>query len=461
MKKIYFLAVLSFIKLLIILIKIFKLGNASNFPGKIGLYINKDLLKEFQLSKNCKIILVTGTNGKSTTCGLVANFLKMAGHKVIYNTIGANLKSGVISTFSTYSDLIGNLKYDYILLEIDEATLHLITQDLTPSLISVTNLFRDQLDRFGELDTTAQLITKGINNQDTTVLLNADDPRVASLKTNNKKIYYGFSKDINLESSSSNRLKYEWLSDPEESTKCPKCKSKLAYSVKFLAHLGNYKCPNCNFKKPEVEFCLSNFKTDKLIVNFDILSSQLSQNKNNFFLPMVGIFNLYNALCAISIARLISDVTSVQIQKGLQSYTTLFGRGEKITIKNKAAWIYLIKNPTGTTEVLKTLVNDENARFLIALNDNYADGRDVSWIWDARFDYLTNHKKGIFVSGKRAYDIALRLKYANINQEKIKVNKNLKKSIYKAMDSLDKNETLYILPTYTALLELQRKKISK
>jgi len=487
MNNLSFLFSLWFAKFISFIIFVLHLGQASNVPGRIALYLNQDLFKYFNIKTNCKIILITGTNGKSTTCGLLANILKTSDKRVIYNKSGANLLSGIVSTFCHYSTLLGKLNYDYIILEVDEATLHLITKEIHPDIIGITNLFRDQLDRFGELDTTAKLIERGItNNKDTIIFLNADDARVAFINTDlsQKKIYYGIEahvKHVTARSSSDkavpnclresdrdcrvgaatpprNDTEKSWLSDPEETTTCPECKSDLLFSYKSLAHLGNYSCTKCNLKRPETNFLVTDFKTDNLTINFDII---YNDSKNNLFLPMIGTFNLYNALCAIAIAKTISNVTNLQIQKAFNSYSTIFGRGEKLTINKKNAWIYLIKNPTGTTEVLKTLCKIPNARFLIAINDNYADGRDVSWLWDARFDFLQNHQKNIFISGKRAYDIALRLKYANINTAQIKVNENIISAINKSLKSMDTNETLYILPTYTVLLEMQRKGICK
>ena len=464
MNKLFFLFSIWSAKLTGFIISVLHLGQASNVPGRIALRFKKDLFNNFKIKNNCKIILITGTNGKSTTCGLLAQILQTTEKKVIYNKSGANLLSGIASTFCHYSNLFGELNYDYIILEVDEATLHLITKEIHSHLIAVTNLFRDQLDRFGELDTTAKLIEKGItNDKDATIFLNADDVRVAFLKTDSshKRIYYGLT--INHEAQTTihdSRFTSDdsWLSDPEEITTCPNCKSELAFSYKSLAHLGNYNCTKCDLKRPKPDFSVTNFKTDNLTINFDIA---YNDSKKNFFLPMIGTFNLYNALCAIAIAKTISDITQVQTQKALDSYSTIFGRGEKLIINKKSAWVYLIKNPTGTTEVLKTLTKIPNARFLIAINDNYADGRDISWLWDARFDCLQEHKKNIFVSGKRAYDMALRLKYANINQEQIRVTENIVSAINKSLKSLDKNETLYILPSYTVLLELQRKGICK
>ena len=469
MSKIFFLTILWITKLNIWMIRLFKLGHASNLPGKIALMLNKNFIRFFSFISNKKIILVTGTNGKSTTFGLAAVFLKTSGKTVLYNETGANLRTGIASTFAKNSNLLGRLNIEYILLEIDEATLPLITKDLAPDLIVVTNLFRDQLDRFGELDTTLKLIETGINNCNTTVLLNADDPRVAFINTKNKKYFFGFSEGFVQGNPYSNKgYPYSnqgypqngmtWLLDPEEATECPNCNSSLTISNKVIAHLGSYKCNKCRLKKPVLDFEITSFQADNLSTNCDI---KYNNQKHNFFLPFIGTFNLYNTLCAIAISNLTANVTDVQIQKGLQLYSTIFGRFEKLSLENKSAWIYLIKNPTGTTEVLKTLSNLENARFLIALNDNLADGRDVSWIWDARFDFLKGHNKNIFVSGKRAYDMALRLKYADIEPSKIVVDENITSAVKEAISNISKSETLYILPTYTVLLEMQRKGISK
>src|SRR3989338_3979653 len=304
-----FLLSLWLSKLLSIIISACKLGQASNFPGKVALLITNDFLTHFKFNKEIKIILITGTNGKSTTCGLLCNILKSAGCKVITNKAGANLLSGISSTLSFHSDIFGNIEEKYLVLEVDEATLPLITKFIKVNFIAVTNLFRDQLDRFGELDTTAKLIEKGINNcSNATVILNADDSRVAFLKANNKKIYYGINRVIPEGSPLNDKI---WLNDPQENTVCPECKSELVFTTKLMAHLGNYKCKQCNFKRPEPDFAVSGFKADDLIINFDISSNSFSQSKNNFFLPMIGLFNLYNALCSIAIAKTILNVTSV------------------------------------------------------------------------------------------------------------------------------------------------------
>lgn len=460
--RLIFLILLWKSKLISFLISFFRIGQASNFPGKLALLFQKGILRNFNFSKDCKLIFITGTNGKSTTSGLLANFLKLSGKKVFYNKSGANLLSGIITTLCHYSNLFGTIKADFIIFEVDEATLPLLTAQLKPDLIAVTNFFRDQLDRFGELDTAVRLIEKGINNLSTDLItiLNADDPRVAFLSINTKKVFYGFEKNT-FEDLSLNHYKNkdsEWINDPEEATNCPKCRESLNYKIKFLAHLGDYECLQCGAKRPNRDFEISNYKADNLATNLDIT---FNNHRNNFFTSMIGTFNLYNVLCAISIAKTISNITNTQIQKGFQSYSTIFGRGEKALLKNKVSWIYLIKNPTGTTEVLKTLLNIEKARFVIGINDNFADGRDVSWIWDARFDLLSEHNKPIFVTGKRALDMGLRLKYSNIDSKQIYINENVEKTIHHAVSQIDKDETLYILPTYTVLLEMQKKGLCK
>lgn len=447
-------------KLISLVISILHFGQASNFPGKVALRIKKTVIQGFKFKKDSKLILITGTNGKSTTAGLLANILKTSNKSTIYNKSGANLLSGVATTLCHYSNLFGSIKADFIILEIDEATLPLLTTQIKPDLIAVTNFFRDQLDRFGELDTTVKLIEKGINSvsNDLITVLNADDPRVTFLNINTKKIFYGLDKNSSKNFLTTYSDNTDWQCNPEEATNCPRCNKSLTYNARFLAHLGDYQCLNCGTKRPTTDFRITQFKTDNLTTNLDVL---FSNHKNNFFTSMIGTFNLYNALCAISIVKTMTDITNTQIQKGFQTYSTIFGRGEKLTTGDKTSWVYLIKNPTGTTEVLKTLENIEGARFLIGLNDNFADGRDISWIWDARFDILARHKKMIFVTGKRAYDMAVRLKYSNIDPANIYINENIKKTIDYAINETNQNEILYILPTYTVLLEMQKKGLCK
>lgn len=466
MNQVFFLLTLWLTKLLISLISFFRLGQASNLPGKIALKFKKDILRDFILKEGCKVVYVTGTNGKSTTTGLLVSILRSSSKTVITNSAGANLKTGIISTLSKHSSFLGKLNADFLILEADEATLPIVTSEFKSDYILVTNFFRDQLDRFGELDTTVKLIEKGIENSESAVIiLNADDPRVAFLNigSNHKKIYYGIGcKDSKYSFSEESAKNISlWMQDPEEVSNCPKCDSKLSFQRKYLAHLGEYSCKNCNLIRPDLDFMVPEIKTDKLSIYFNLIELKNNSQKTNFFLPMIGIFNLYNAIASIALAKTLLNVTQVQIQKGFQSYSTIFGRGEKISVKNKTAWVYLIKNPTGTTEVLKTLSTVPNSRFLIAINDNYADGRDVSWLWDAGFEVLSNSKKEIFVSGRRAYDMALRLKYANVKNDLIKANEKISTTIDQALNSLSDEETLYILPTYTVLLEMQRKKVCK
>lgn len=463
MNKVMFILSLWVLKLVSFLIRFLHLGQGANLAGKIARKICPSFLSYINL-ENTKIVFITGTNGKSTTAGLVASMLKTAGKTVAHNRSGANLLSGVANTLGFYSDLFGKIKYEYLILEVDEATLPHVTKTITPHVIAITNLFRDQLDRFGELDTTAKLIESGVKySKDSILILNADDPRVAYLEGENRRVYYGLKRtepfDKYLYPSKTNGTINWYTADPEEATNCPSCTTPLNYKQKFLAHLGDYKCENCKTHRPDIDFLGTNFKTDNLCSYFDVQADCFKVKNQNFFLPLIGTYNLYNALCAISIIKTVSDVKPLQMQKAFQAFSTIFGRAEKVSINGKNAWIYLIKNPTGTTEVLKTISSIDNARFLVALNDNLADGRDVSWIWDARFDYLENHEKKVYVSGKRAYDMALRLKYANV--EDLEVSEDISKSVNELTKKMSDSETLYILPTYTVLLEMQRKKLCK
>ena len=300
----------------------------------------------------------------------------------------------------------------------------------------VTNLFRDQLDRYGEIATTKRLIQEGINKKrGLKLLLNADDPLVASFEGRNK-IYYGIENVYYADESLKGK------SDVEEAFNCP-CGKPLEYEKKFFAQQGHYYC-SCGFRRPEPKY--------KADVTIHREYSVIQIENESFTIPLVGLFNAYNALAAIALCK---ELEIKDINKHLASFKVAFGRSEVKELNGKKTLIQLIKNPIGANEVLKTVDKDSN--LLIIINDNYADGRDVSWLWDAEFEVINNNKNEIVVSGIRANDMALRLKYAGV--EKIKIINDIEKAVEYIGKTADNNIT--ILPTYTALLKLNRMRILK
>ena len=422
-----------------IAIRLLNRSSGTSFVGMMTLKFCPDFLKFCRKYINKDVITVTGTNGKSTTSGIIAHILETANQKVIHNLKGANMLTGIANVFAL--NVRPCKRFDYAVIESDEAYLTKLYDYMKSDYLVVTNLFRDQLDRYGELNTTAGFIKDAIaKNPDLKLILNADDPLVATFDNTKYAVYYGFE---NVEYD----CNYEHKSNaPAEAFNCP-CGEPLEYSKQFFAHEGHYFCPKCGYKRKPCDY-----PADVKVYNeYSIITVKNKGIDFEFTINLTGLYNAYNALAAIALA-FEEGLNQQEIQKALNSYHAIFGRTEKRIINGNQAVIQLIKNPTGASEVLKTV--DLNSNIVIAINDNYADGRDISWLWDSDFDQLKDAQKLVITSGIRANDMATRLKYAGIPQEKIKIEPNIKKAI----DMATKAGKTTILPSYTALLKISNEK---
>jgi UDP-N-acetylmuramyl tripeptide synthase len=414
-------------------LKVTKLSSGTSI---IGLFVLKICPNFLKYANNCitnKKINITGTNGKTTTSGLISHLINKSGKSVINNALGANMLNGVVNALALQINPFK--KSEYSVIELDEANVEVVYKNFDADYLLVTNLFRDQLDRYGELAITKSYIQNGINlKPDITLILNADDPLVSTLESK-KRIYYGIKEII-----------WEDGLQPietatEEAFSC-QCGNSLKYSKKFYAQQGHYYC-TCGFKRPSVKY----EATVKLYKNHSVVNIL----GVDYYVPLTGLFNAYNAIGAISVAL---ELGIDNIEKNIKTFKVAFGRSEVKKLNNKRTLIQLIKNPVGANEVLKSL--DKNSNLLIVINDNYADGRDISWLWDTEFEFLAKIKKEIVVSGTRAFDMALRLKYAGINEKNIKIIDNIEQAVDYIGKIADNNIT--ILPTYTALLKLNKLK---
>ena len=421
-------------------------SSGTSLPGLMALKISKNFLSF--LSKYCQknIITITGTNGKTTTAGLLAHILKMSEASVLHNEKGANMLSGIASSLAVNYKPFS--KFDYAVLESDEAYLTKLYNFINSDYLLLTNLFRDQLDRYGELDTTAKKIQEAIDkNKNLKIFVNADDPVLFEIGLKNKRIFYGFD-EITYKTSFQESLA------PAEAVSCT-CKSDLAYEKRYYAHIGKYYCPTCGRHRHDLDYkgyavIYDDYSEIYLKYKPEGLETELYFKTN-----LVGLYNAYNALGAIS-AALEIGIEPETIQKALNSYKSVFGRAQKLSVKDRNVLVQLIKNPTGASEVLRTVNQNTSKKLLIIINDNYADGRDVSWLWDTDFELLKDFPRQITVSGTRAYDMAVRLKYAGFDTSKIEVKTNIKEAFYHSLNSINPEEQLLVMPTYTALLEMKK-----
>jgi UDP-N-acetylmuramyl tripeptide synthase len=422
-------------------------GRGSSLPGVVARRIYAKTLSDLAKQVKKGIIMVTGTNGKTTTNNMLAKVLQADGHRVVFNEEGANLITGVTACFVRNATLSGVIDFDYAALEVDEASFPKVVKEVKPDIVVVNNFFRDQLDRYGELDKTVNLVRDALKElDDVTLVLNADDPLVAQLgkSTGHKAIYFGVS-----EQQAVNRA----VAQTREARYCPFCGNELTYSYYHYSQLGDYNCQQCNFSRiiPEVE-------ATNVGVTIGGMTTEVCHQGgcSAITLHTSGFYNLYNALAAFAVGNLLT-IGVPTIQQGLEMYTPAIGRMERFRYRDKLALLNLVKNPTGFNEGLATLLSLPGSKdVFMALNDNAADGRDISWLWDVDFEILTEHLgliETFTCAGIRAEEMALRLKYAGVPVEKITVIRELESAISNTLNG--RADTAYLFSTYTALWPAQ------
>lgn len=411
-----------FSKFIIIVLRFTRLGGGTSLPGLLIEKFNPSFLAKTG-GKYKQIILITGTNGKTTTQNLLRHLLLSKETRVISNKSGANLLRGIAATVISDCNFFGKVRSDIAIFEVEEATMPHITKQLKSNYIIVTNLFRDQLDAYGEVVTTREYIVTAINqNKKATVLLNKDDRNVSSISNEIK-----------------NNIVYFSIEDRRV--------KDIFYERDFVS----YKVRSAKYEV----ICKNVHIENDLSTTFHYFG--LGNSFKNLRFSSPGIQNTYNALAAISVAIKIHKFTEEELRNSLSEFNASFGRGEIIKLNGKQIRLLLIKNPASFTSNLYMLKNILNLKLLIIINDKIADGTDVSWLWDADIEQLSRSKIAwITVSGTRAYDMGLRLKYADIARVSTEIEPNLNKAIDISLTKLKDGETLFILPTYTSMLEVRK-----
>lgn len=444
MNRVRFYTALVLARLTYLAIKLLHRSSGTSFVGMMTLKVCPDFLAHCRKYIKNNAITISGTNGKTTTSGLVAHIFEENQNSIIHNVKGANMLTGIANVFAL--NIKPFKRFDYAVIESDEAYLTKLYDYFKADYLLVTNLFRDQLDRYGELSTTASFIQNAIDkNKELKLILNADDPLVTNFGKGKNAIYYGF-EEVEFCSEIHNATS----NAPTEVFNCI-CGKPLQYNKQFFAQEGHYYCAKCGFKRPE-----PNYKGYvKIYSDYSELKIRHNDKDFEFKINLVGLYNAYNVLGAVACA-MENGIDYQTIKKAVSTYKSIFGRAERRIINGHKTLIQLIKNPTGASEVLKTV--DLSSNIVIAINDNYADGRDISWLWDSDFEQLKNAQKLVITSGIRAKDIATRLKYAGIPQEKIIVEEDIKSAIALAAKSDNIEERITILPSYTALLKISKMK---
>ena len=421
-------------------------GGGTALPGLIAEKLDPHLGRKLAANLPKGVILVTGTNGKTTVTKMIAAMLEASGEQVLTNRTGSNLKRGVVSALLADADMHGRTKATIGLFEVDEASLRQVAPEVQPRQIVVTNLFRDQLDRYGELDTTAALIGQGIAATNAHVYLNADDPLVASLAkyaTPERVSYFGI-EGLPATAATAHTTAID-------SDRCPVCGTRLHFSRTFYGHIGHYQCPKGDFDRPQPHVAVTNVEQSDLEgTRFTVA---IQGKRHAMTLPLPGTYNLYNALGALALAAGLGLNLEV-VERTLSTTTAAFGRVEKVVLEGRTLYLLLIKNPAGFTQVLETfLLSQKKPNVLMIINDNFADGRDVSWLWDVPLEALEPVGAWVWSAGVRGADMALRLHYAGVASG---VADTVELGVSELVKQTPEGGTAFILPTYTAMLELRK-----
>jgi UDP-N-acetylmuramyl tripeptide synthase len=428
----------------------------TSLPGKLLLRMEPDAVGALARRLRDGNAVISATNGKTTTAAMVASILERGGHRLVHNRAGANMAGGIAGTLLEAAGPNGSIDGDVGLFEIDEFWLDRLVGQLHPRALLLANLFRDQLDRYGELEAIADRWQSVVADaQDTTLVLNADDPLVADLGRErvgtDRVVFFGVEDPA---------MALDGMAHAADSKHCRRCGAPYHYDLIFLGHLGHYHCDACGATRPAPQVAAERVVLDGL--RGARITMRLPAATVDVRLPLPGLYNVYNALAAAALAGALG-ATPDDIVAGLEEVAAAFGRAETVRVGGHDLLMLLVKNPAGANEVLRTLALEDGEHDLLAvLNDHTADGRDVSWIWDADFEKLAGRLRHVTCSGTRAPEMALRLKYAGVPEDRLTVEPDLASGLDRALAAVPEQPGLLVaIPTYTAMLELRRELVTR
>jgi len=423
-------------------------GGGTVIAGHVVPRIDPSALQTITRRLRLGSVIVSGTNGKTTTTRLISHMVRGAGIRPLHNRAGANLVTGLVTAVIQQTSLAGRPSADLGLFEVDEATVPAALRHIRPCAVLLTNLFRDQLDRYGEVHFVADLWTTAFAGlpADARLLLNADDPLVANLGRERAQAPLHFGVGDGAAGAAE-------MPHASDARLCPTCGAALRYSISFYGHLGHYVCSGCGADRPTPDV-----EATRIVALGDAGTEVAIRTPRGAFearLSLPGLYNVYNALAATA-ACLALGLDLPAIRRGLESFTTAFGRLERIRVGDRELFLALVKNPVGFGEVLRTILQADGERtLLIVINDLFADGTDVSWLWDVDFEQLRGRVASVVCAGLRAEDMAVRLKYAGVPTDSVVVQPDIRGALDAALARTPAGATLHVLPTYTAMLRVR------
>lgn len=431
--------------------RFFRIGGGTSLPGVIARRIDPNVLRSVVGASRAKKIVITGSNGKTTTARMTAAFADSSGRRVSQNRTGSNMLQGVTSVAVNFADVFGRLDSDVLLFEIDEGTIPLAVPEIQPDVVVITNIFRDQLDRYGELYSVANALNTMLEKlpETSTILLNGNDPQVANfgLNAKAKRVFFGL------------ETKEVGTPVPEQSAdiiRCIHCGEDFVYEVAYMSHLGIYRCPNCGYTLPPLDIAATSVTLSPDGEGPTQMTLRTPQGEMHLTIPLPGLHNVYNTAAAVG-AALAAGFDMDKVQTGLSSIRPAFGRLEKIQAGDKAVYLTFVKNPTSFNLMLRLIAQHPgNKHLLLAASNTVVDGEDFAWLWDVELEEIADTISDAVCSGNKAEELAMRLKYAEVPVEKIQVVHDREAALDAALKQVESGGTLYIMCGYTPTHELRR-----
>jgi len=431
--------------------RVLGVGGGTSLPGMVARRIDPDVLKAVMTGSKAIKIVITGSNGKTTTSRMISEMAKESGNRLSHNRSGSNLLQGVTSVAVNFANVLGKLESDVLIFEIDEGTMQHVIPEIQPDVVVITNIFRDQLDRFGELYAVARSLDKVLEGlpETSTIILNGNDPQVANFGQNAKarRLFFGLNTtEIG-------------TPVPEQSAdviRCIHCQEDLEYKVAYLSHLGLYRCPNCGYTLPPLDIAATSVKLAEDGKGPTHATLTTPEGQMEIEIPLPGVHNVYNAAAAIG-AALAAGFPKQKLPTALSKLQPAFGRFEEIKAGDQTIYLAFVKNPTSFNLIMRLMMQHPGEKhILLAASHTVVDGEDFSWLWDIELEEIAPQVVDAICSGNKPEELAMRLKYAEVASERIRMIEDREQALDAALLNAGPGGTLYVLATYSPTQELRR-----